>query len=218
VGRSGSGKTTLLKIMRDLHTPQELRLTVDGVPSEEGFAGIARAITLVPQSPEIFATTVGNNITLGAEYDDETVNRFLDMACFTEVVAHLPKGLASSINERGVNLSGGQMQRLALTRGLLACETKDIVLLDEPTSSLDSTTEMAVYRRIFDGFAGKTIISSVHRLHLLRLFDRVCFFEEGRIIATGSLDELLAECPAFQALWAAHGRNDEAPHFVALPD
>jgi ABC-type multidrug transport system fused ATPase/permease subunit len=209
VGKSGSGKTTLLKIIRDLHTPQSLKLTVDGIPSAEGFSGIARAITLVPQSPEIFATTVGNNITLGAEYDGSTMQKFLDMACFSEVVDHLPKGLASSINEKGVNLSGGQMQRLALTRGLLACEDKDIVLLDEPTSSLDSTTEMAVYRRIFAGFAGKTIISSVHRLHLLKLFDRICFFEDGKIIATGSLDELLARCHPFQKLWAEHGRHDD---------
>jgi len=206
VGKSGSGKTTLLKVIRDLHTPQALRLTVDGVPSEEGFAGIARAITLVPQVPEIFATTVGNNITLGAEYEDSTVRKFLDMACFTDVVAELPRGLDSAINEKGVNLSGGQMQRLALTRGLLACEDKDIVLLDEPTSSLDSTTEMAVYRRIFAGFAGKTIISSVHRLHLLKLFDRVCFFQDGAIIAVGSLDELLAQCRPFQVLWAEYSK------------
>jgi len=215
VGKSGSGKTTLLKVIRDLHAPQSLRLTVDGVPAAEGFAGIARAITLVPQLPEIFATTVGNNITLGAEYDESTVRKFLDMACFTDVVAELPKGLHSSINEKGVNLSGGQMQRLALTRGLLACESKDIVLLDEPTSSLDSTTEMAVYRRIFAGFAGKTIISSVHRLHLLKLFDRICFFEEGAIIAVGSLEELLAQCPAFQVLWAEYGQRDEESSLVS---
>ncbi len=209
VGRSGSGKTTLLKVIRDLHAPQALRLTVDGVHAAEGFAGIARAITLVPQLPEIFATTVGNNITLGAEYEEATVRRFLDMACFTDVVADLPRGLESSINEKGVNLSGGQMQRLALTRGLLACEDKDIVLLDEPTSSLDATTEMAVYRRIFAGFAGKTIISSVHRLHLLKLFDRICLFEEGEIIAVGSLEELLRQCSAFQVLWAQYSQRDE---------
>jgi ATP-binding cassette, subfamily B, bacterial len=217
VGKSGSGKTTLLKIIRDLHTPQALSLTVDGVHATEGFAGIARAITLVPQLPEIFATTVGNNITLGAEYDENTVRKYLDMACFTDVVADLPKGLDSSINEKGVNLSGGQMQRLALTRGLLACENKDIVLLDEPTSSLDSTTEMAVYRRIFAGFAGQTIISSVHRLHLLKLFDRICFFEEGKIIAVGSLEELLGQCPAFQVLWAEYGQRDEESSLADSP-
>ncbi len=211
VGKSGSGKTTLLKIMRDLHTPQTLTLTVDGAHAADGFAGIARAIALVPQQPEIFATTVGNNITLGAEYDGATVGRFVDMACFTDVVDILPKGLESSINEKGVNLSGGQMQRLALARGLLACDSKEIILLDEPTSSLDSTTEMRVYRRIFAGFAGKTIISSVHRLHLLRLFDRICFFDEGRVIFTGSLEDSLAQCPEFQELWAEYAGSEEDP-------
>jgi ATP-binding cassette, subfamily B, bacterial len=211
VGKSGSGKTTLLKIMRDLHTPQRLALTVDGVHVADGFAGIVRAIALVPQQPEIFATTVGNNITLGAEYDSGTVDRFVNMACFSEVVKMLPKGLDSAINEKGVNLSGGQMQRLALARGLLACDNKDVILLDEPTSSLDSTTEMKVYRRIFAGFAGKTVISSVHRLHLLRLFDRICFFEDGRIISEGSLEELLQQCPEFQVLWAEYGGSEEEP-------
>jgi len=211
VGKSGSGKTTLLKIMRDLHTPQCLTLKVDGVHVADGFAGIVRAIALVPQQPEIFATTVGNNITLGAEYDSATVDRFLNMACFSEVVEMLPKGLDSSINEKGVNLSGGQMQRLALARGLLACENKDLILLDEPTSSLDSTTEMKVYNRIFAGFAGKTVISSVHRLHLLRLFDRVCFFEEGRIISVGNVEQLLRQCPPFQALWAEYEGSEEEP-------
>ena len=211
VGKSGSGKTTLLKIMRDLHTPQSLTLTVDGTRVADGFGGIVRAIALVPQQPEIFATTVGNNITLGAEYDGATVDRFLHMACFGEVVEMLPKGLDSSINEKGVNLSGGQMQRLALARGLLACDTKDVILLDEPTSSLDSTTEMRVYKRIFSGFAGKTIIASVHRLHLLRLFDRICFFENGRIISVESVEELLRQSVEFQALWAEYGGSEEEP-------
>jgi ATP-binding cassette subfamily B protein len=211
VGKSGSGKTTLLKIMRDLHTPQRITLSVDGAQVADGFAGIARAIALVPQQPEIFATTVGNNITLGAEYDQSTVDRFLEMACFREVVEMLPKGLESSINEKGVNLSGGQMQRLALARGLLASDHKDVILLDEPTSSLDSTTEMRVYRKIFAGFAGKTIISCVHRLHLLRLFDRICFFDEGRIVSVESVEELLRECPEFQALWTEYGGAEVEP-------
>ena len=211
VGKSGSGKTTLLKIMRDLHTPQRLTLSVDGAHVADGFAGIVRAIALVPQQAEIFATTVGNNITLGAEYDSVTVEKFLEMACFGEVVEILPRGLDSSINEKGVNLSGGQMQRLALARGLLACDHKELILLDEPTSSLDSTTEMRVYKRIFAGFAGQTVISSVHRLHLLRLFDRICFFEDGRIISVGSVEQLLQDCPQFQVLWAEYDGSEEEP-------
>ena len=81
--------------------------------------------------------------------------------------------LAQSIKEKGVNLSVGQQQRLALARGLLACHDKDVVLLDEPTSSLDTATEMKVYRNIFREFREKTIISSIHRLHLLPLFHKM---------------------------------------------
>lgn len=203
VGQTGSGKTTLLKLMRDLYHPLELRLSVDGQSIQEGFAGISRAIALVPQNPEIFATTILENITLGAEYEPAFVRRFTDMACFSDVVDQLPHGLSSSIKEKGVNLSGGQQQRLALSRGLLACSGKDIVLLDEPTSSLDARTEMTVYQNILGGFPGTTIISSIHRLHLLHLFDRICMFDGGKILATGTLEELLATCPEFLSLWEA---------------
>lgn len=201
IGGSGSGKTTFLKAIRGLCPPQTLDLIVDGVRIEEGFEGISRAIALVPQNPDIFATTIIGNITLGADYDMSVVNRFTDMACFREVIGQLPNGLDSSIKEKGVNLSGGQQQRLALARGLLACEGKDIVLLDEPTSSLDSTTEMQVYLNIFNGFKGKTIISSIHRLHLLPLFDRIYMFDKGKIVGVGTLNELLSSSPEFRAQW-----------------
>lgn len=201
VGESGSGKTTLLKVMRDLYHPRSLRLTVDDKEVLDGFRGISRAIALVPQNPEIFATTILENITLGADYDLEFVRHFTDMACFTDVVEDLPKKFDSSIKEKGVNLSGGQQQRLALARGLLACHDKDIVLLDEPTSSLDTGTEMKVYRNIFREFQDKTIISSIHRLHLLPLFHCIYMFSDGQIIASGNLGELLTQCPKFQELW-----------------
>lgn len=209
VGESGSGKTTFLKVMRDLYHPQSLELMVDEQQIPDGFGGIARAISLVPQNPEIFATTILENITLGADYDLEFVRRFTDMACFTDVVEGLPRKFDSSIKEKGVNLSGGQQQRLALARGLLACHDKDIVLLDEPTSSLDTATEMKVYRNIFREFRGKTIISSVHRLHLLPLFHEIYLFSGGRIIAFGNLNHLLMHSPEFQELWRHYNEQKE---------
>ena len=201
VGLTGSGKTTLLKIIRDLYPPKSGKLLVDGVEVVDGFEGISRAISLVPQDPELMASTILHNITMGAEHDIEVVHRFTDMACFTSVIADLPKGLQSSIKEKGVNLSGGQAQRLALARGLLASYDKDIVLLDEPTSSLDFATEMEVYGNIFRGLAGSTIISSIHRLHLLPMFDRIYMFEKGRIVGSGTLHELIRSCPQFADLW-----------------
>jgi ABC-type multidrug transport system fused ATPase/permease subunit len=201
VGESGSGKTTLLKIMRDLYHPQQLQLSVDGNTVDTGFEGIRQAIALVPQMPEIFASTIMENITLGAEYEIGTVKYFTDLACFTEVVEKLPLQFNTSMKERGVNLSGGQQQRLALTRGLLACQDKDIVLLDEPTSSLDGLTEMRVYQNILKEFADKTIISTIHHLHLLPLFDKIYVFDQGKIVGCGSLQHLISSHSKFQELW-----------------
>jgi len=201
VGESGSGKTTLLKVMRDLYSPKNLELSVDGKKITDGFGGIARAISLVPQSPEIFATTILQNITLGADYEMDHVRHYTDMACFTEIVDALPKGFDSSIKEKGVNLSGGQQQRLALARGLLACHEKDIILLDESTSSVDAANEKEIYQNIFREFSEKTIISSTHRLHLLSSFDRIYVFGNGQIIGEGTLDDLLSSCVPFKELW-----------------
>ncbi|HEY4489871.1 MAG TPA: ABC transporter ATP-binding protein [Candidatus Paceibacterota bacterium] len=209
VGESGGGKSTLFNIVRDIYHPRTISLSVDGQIITDGFKGISRAIALIPQNPEIFATTILENITLGADHEIDFVRHFTDMACFTDVAEALPKKFHSSIKEKGVNLSGGQQQRLALARGLLACHDKDIVLLDEPTSSLDTATEMRVYRNIFREFRNKTIISSVHRLHLLPLFRTIYMFREGRIIASGSLQELLTNCPEFQELWRQYHEHRE---------
>ena len=100
-------------------------------------------------------------------------------------------------------MSGGQQQGLALSRGLLACHDKDIVLLDEPTSSLDAITEISVYQNIFKEFKDKTVISTTHGLHLLPFFDRICLFDKGRIVASGTLNEMLSFCPQFVSLWEA---------------
>lgn len=201
VGGTGSGKTTMLRVIRDLHHPDQVTLRSDGHLVEDGFSGISRAISLVPQKPEIFATTILSNLTLGVDRSDLDIDSAMTMACFKEVVENLPSGLESSIKEKGVNLSEGQTQRLALSRGLLASLDKDILLLDEPTSSLDVSTEMTVYRNIFKGFPGKTIISSIHRLHLLPMFDVIFMFEDGKIVGSGTLAEMLENCPQFATLW-----------------
>ncbi len=201
IGESGGGKSTFLKVLRDLYHPQKNILTIDSIKAELGFAAISDSISLVPQDPEIFATTIRENITLGVEYPEMHIQVFTDMACFSDVVTRLPKGLESSVVEKGVNLSGGEKQRLALSRGLLASVGKDIILLDEPTSSVDFHNELKIYDNIFDAFPHTTIISSIHRLHLLSKFDSIYFFKAGKIIASGSFDELKANSKDFQTLW-----------------
>lgn len=207
VGETGSGKSTMLHLIRDLRHPNEIDLFVNVDEKihkiTEGFGGVSRAIALIPQNPEIFATTILSNITMGAEHELEKIYKFTDMAMFTDVANSLPKKFESSIREKGVNLSGGQKQRLALSRGLLACENKEIILLDEPTSSLDVVTEINVYKNIFTEFKGKTVIATIHQIHLLPMFDRICVFDKGKIVGMGTIQELLETCPRFVSLWEA---------------
>lgn len=201
IGETGSGKTTLLKVIRELYHPQTVKVYLDGKELPNGFGSVSSQISLIPQEPEIFATTILENITLGVEYEMAKALKHTDMARFTEVAERLPKKFDSLINEKGVNLSGGEKQRLALARGLLASDDKTIVLLDEPTSSVDVANELAIHQNIFRAFSDKAIISSVHRLHLLPMFDRIYFFSDGRVIASGTFEELLQNSPEFQALW-----------------
>lgn len=201
IGESGGGKTTFLKLFRGLYFPRSVVLEVDDKIQEQNFNSISDSVSLIPQDPEIFSTTIRENITLGVDHSDEEISIFTDISAFSEVVARLPKGLDSNIVEKGVNLSGGEKQRLALARGLLASEDKDIVLFDEPTSSVDFHNELKIYENIFKAMPKKTIISSIHRLHLLSLFDNIYFFKGGKIVANGNLDQLKQESKDFQELW-----------------
>ncbi len=207
IGESGSGKTTLLKIIRELYTPKHIKLYLDGSPLKNGFKDINKNIALIPQDPEIFSTTIKDNITMGINRKLSYIKKYTDMACFTDVAQHLPKKLNSNIVEKGVNLSGGQKQRLALARGLMACEDKSIILLDEPTSSVDFRNETAIYDNIFREFKDKTIISSIHKLHLLPMFDTIYFFRNGKIIAQGSFNKLLRTSEEFKDMWEKQSKT-----------
>ena len=206
VGESGSGKTTLLKVMRELYRPKAIRLSLDGRFLPQGFVDISEDVSLIPQESELFTTTIFENITMGSVVAYDKVMKYTDMACFTDVAERLPKKFESSISEKGVNLSGGEKQRLALARGLLASEGKSIILLDEPTSSVDVLNELKIFKNIFREFRTKTIISSVHRLHLLVFFDKIVYFRGGRIVAQGTLPEVL-EDRQFRKVWDNYNRS-----------
>lgn len=209
IGESGSGKTTTLKILRGLYDPQHVECHLDGVLLAGGFVSLGSHISLIPQDPEIFSTTIKENITVGVNHSMDYIRKFTDMARFTEVAERLPKKFHSSIVEKGVNLSGGEKQRLALARGLLASVDKEFVLLDEPTSSVDSRNERLIYQNIFSAFDDKVIISSIHRLHLLPLFDTVYLFQDGKIQESGSFDSLLKHSKQFQSLWQKYTKSQE---------
>lgn len=189
IGESGSGKSTLLSLLRGIYLPKMVHLSVDGTHLYN-WRSIMDVVTLLPQEPEIFENTILYNITLGLPFSEQEVLAACDLVCFTEVLNQLPNGLDSSIQEKGVNLSVGQKQRLALARGILASHESSIVLMDEPTSSIDPQTEIQIYRQLFEAFKDKAVISSLHRIHLLDLFDYVYVFSEGQIIEQGTPKEL----------------------------
>ena len=201
IGESGSGKSTLLAVLRGLYSPEKgTQIDVDGNQALP-FECLSDSITLFPQEPEIFENTIENNITLGLPFSEEEIMDVCETAHFTEVVHQLPRGLQSSIQEKGVNLSGGQKQRLALARGILAAKTSDIILLDEPTSSVDPKTEMQIYKKLFEECEGKAIVSTLHRLHLLAFFDYVYILEDGAIVDQGRFMELRQNSDTFRELW-----------------
>jgi ATP-binding cassette, subfamily B, bacterial len=220
IGDSGSGKTTLLKLLRGLYRPETVKIQMANNNAKSilipEFDLISDSMSLIPQEPELFTATIRENITMGIECDEATLNYFMNAACFISVVEKLPNGLDSSIKEKGVNLSGGEKQRLALCRGLLASRDKEIIMLDEPTSSVDSRNEMNIYKNIFALSQGKTVISSIHRLHLLPLFDTIYYFEKGKIIASGTLNELLERSPQFRKLWDKYHRTQKTEAVVAI--
>ena len=208
VGESGSGKSTMLTLLRGLYAPDGGEVYCDEKKLDHGFSRLKKHITLISQDPEIFNDTIRNNITMGIRTRNEDLLEVIEMAQLKKVVGKLSKGLNTNVLEKGVSLSGGEKQRLSLARGLLAAKKSDIVLLDEPTSSVDSENEMKIHDNIFSRFRGKTIISSIHRLHLLDKFDYIYLFEKGRIVAQGSLKDIKKNSK-FARIWRKYGLEKE---------
>lgn len=201
IGESGSGKSTLLALLRGLYPPSEgMRIEIDD-QQFDSLGVISDHITLFPQEPEIFENTIEYNITLGIPYSREKLDSVCKSVYLTEVIDQLPNGFDSHIQEKGVNLSGGQRQRLALARGVLAAKQSDIVLLDEPTSSVDPKTEVEIYEQLFERFKDKVVLSALHRLHLLVKFDYVYVMRKGEIVDHGTFEHLLKNSAVFQELW-----------------
>lgn len=201
IGESGSGKSTLMALLRGLYAPEPGAIIQVDEKIDIAITGLASSVTLFPQEPEIFENTIEHNITLGLPFEESQIMDVCETAQFDEVVRQLPKGLQSNIQEKGVNLSGGQKQRLALARGILAAKSSDIILLDEPTSSVDPKTEIRIYEKLFEECNGKAVVSSLHRLYLLSHFDYVYVLQNGNIVDKGTFSELKLGSRIFQELW-----------------
>lgn len=210
IGESGSGKSTLMALLRGLYEPEPGTIVKADNESTTDVTGLRSFITLFPQEPEIFENTIEHNITLGLPFEEKDIMEVCETAHFTEVVRQLPKGLQSSIQEKGVNLSGGQKQRLALARGILAAKSSDIILLDEPTSSVDPKTEIQIYEKMFEECKGKAVVSSLHRLYLLSYFDYIYVLRNGHVVDHGTFIDLKSRSEIFNELW--RHQQDKTTH------
>ncbi|WP_433989610.1 Lipid A export ATP-binding/permease protein MsbA (plasmid) [Pseudoseohaeicola sp. NH-UV-7] len=193
VGPSGAGKTTIIQMILRFYDPDSGEVRLDGVPLHTMARDVFRqSIATVPQDPVIFAASARDNIRFGRPgASDADVERAARAAAAHEFISALPDGYDSYVGERGVMLSGGQKQRVAIARAIL--RDAPVLLLDEATSALDAESERAVQHAVDALSQGRTTLIVAHRLATVKKADRIVVLEEGRIVAMGAHDELVAD-------------------------
>ena len=200
VGESGSGKTSLTKLLFRFFEPQQGDLYFDGKNAQDfTLESLRNQISLVPQQPELFHRSVRDNIVLNEEVSDEQVQAVAKKAKSLDFIQKLPQQFDTMVGERGVKLSGGEKQRIALARAFL--EDAPIVVLDEATSALDSITEKQIQTAIFDLIEDKTAIVIAHRLSTILRMDRIIVLEHGKILEEGTHQELLDLGGNYSKMW-----------------
>lgn len=205
VGESGEGKTTLVDLLGRYYEPQSGAIRFDGVPAGEiNLSSLRGQMAYVPQDITLFHESLAFNIRYGrpgANIDE--VREAARLAHLDDFIAKLPDGVDTLVGERGLKLSGGERQRVALARGFL--RDPRILVLDEPTSNLDSATEQLIQESLAKLMAGRTTFVIAHRLRTVRDADRILVLKDGRIAESGTHDELLKKGGAYAALLAAQG-------------
>jgi len=199
-GRSGCGKSTWLRVLMRLTHPSSGRAWLGGVPLESiGRESIGEFVGYVGQNPFVFAGTIAENIAYGWEGSTaEEIRRAAEMACIHDEIMEMPGGYEAHVTERGQNLSGGQRQRIALARVFL--KNPPILILDEGTSALDNINERRVQQAIDAARADRTVILVAHRLSTLYDTDRIFVFDNGRVVETGTYDDLVRQGGVFNEL------------------
>ncbi len=200
VGQSGSGKTSLTKLLFRFFEPQKGKLYFDGQNAKDfTLESLRNQISLVPQQPELFHRSVRDNIVLSADVSDKQIRDATKKSKSLAFIEKLPEQFETMVGERGVKLSGGEKQRIALARAFL--EDAPIVVLDEATSALDSITEKQIQTAIFDLIENKTAIVIAHRLSTILRMDRIIVLENGKIIEEGTHQELLDLEGNYSKMW-----------------
>ncbi|TCS35132.1 ABC-type multidrug transport system fused ATPase/permease subunit [Paucimonas lemoignei] len=213
VGPSGAGKSTLMRVLAGQYLSTGQRIDVDGAHAAET-RHLGSIATFIAQEADVFEASIRDNISLSGEHADHEIAEVIRASAFDAVMSELSLGLDTPLSERGCNLSGGQRQRLCLARGLLAARDSSLVLLDEPTSALDPITEQTVLGRITAALPDACIVASIHRMDLLRHFNKVVLLANGEVQDIGTVEDLLSRQPAFREM-LRHGADQMAA--AALP-
>jgi ABC-type multidrug transport system fused ATPase/permease subunit len=200
VGPSGAGKSTVLSLILGFGDPDAGRILFDGCEAKEiSLRAIRSQMAIVPQEVLLFGGTIHENVGYGKSgATEDEIREACRLANATEFIDRLPEGIETVVGPRGVKLSGGQRQRIAIARAILA--NPRILLLDEATSALDSESERLVNEALERLMQGRTSIVIAHRLSTVRDADRILVFNQGRIVESGTHDEMVAQPGMYRLL------------------
>ncbi len=215
VGPSGAGKSTLARLLFRFYDVDQGRITIDGQDIREVTqSSLRRAIGVVPQDTVLFNNTIAYNIGYGRpEAGMDDIRRVTRLAHLEDFIAELPEGYDTLVGERGLKLSGGEKQRIAIARMLLS--EPRIMVFDEATSSLDSGSEQAILAALREAAIDHTALVIAHRLATVVDADRILVLRHGAVVEHGTHDELLAAGGVYHRLWTLQQRTQEAP--AAMP-